>query len=190
MDLDDVLLDFNAGMALYHNSIYGTSFTRDQIKFPQLELAWGCTREEAHQRIADFYQTEEHSNVLPVRGAVEATRELAKNHELIIVTAKPPALRERTLKWLDKHYPGIFKDIHFTNQFISKGTEKITKVEVCDQEGIEIFIDDFPHNAIEIAESGRKVFLLDCPWNQIELPFNIVRVYSWKEIVEKIGQGL
>ena len=51
---------------------------------------------------------------------------------------------------------------------------------------VELIIEDSLETAEECASSGLRVLLFDCPWNQnSNLPEGIMRVKSWKEIVEK-----
>ena len=62
------------------------------------------------------------------------------------------------------------------------------KSDVCKELGVEVMIEDSLSQAKEIAPCVRKIFLLDCPWNQGDLPMNVARVYSWDEIVEGLGE--
>jgi len=53
--------------------------------------------------------------------------------------------------------------------------------------GAAVFIEDALHNANKMAEAGIPVLLVDTPWNQVSLEPGIYRVYSWSEIVAKLG---
>jgi uncharacterized HAD superfamily protein len=186
-DLDDVLLNFNEALAIYHNRNYGTNYERKDVSSFFLEKTWGCTREEAVNRIMDFYESPEHWGAKPVVGAVEAVRQLAQDHKLYIITSKPETLRERTLEWINTHFPGVFEDIHFTNHFNGDGIRR-TKGEVCLELGVEVFVDDAPHYLESIVSHGVPALLFDTPWNQEYMDPKVTRVYSWEEIVEKISQ--
>lgn len=183
IDFDDVLMDFNGGLFNYYNSINGTSFTRKDITDFKLENLWGCSVEEVRKLVTDFYNSPEHDKNNLVEGASEAIELLSRDHDLIIVTARPEAVRPITERWLSKNFPNKFHSIHFADFLFSKGR---SKGEICDELGVELFIDDGMHNAESIAATGKKVFLLDAPWNQGDLKPNIERVYSWKELVNKI----
>jgi uncharacterized HAD superfamily protein len=55
------------------------------------------------------------------------------------------------------------------------------------------FVEDDLKNAIKLAANCEYVFLMNQPYNQIldhnlVIPHNIIRVYSWKEIKEKIKE--
>ena len=55
--------------------------------------------------------------------------------------------------------------------------------------GISLFIEDHLDFAYDCASLDIKILLMNMPWNQTKkLPENIIRVYSWKEIVNKIGK--
>jgi len=56
------------------------------------------------------------------------------------------------------------------------------KVEKAKELGVEIFIEDSPKNAIELANSGITVFLINTNYNQNVEHENIIRVDNWYEI--------
>ncbi len=181
-DLDDVLLNFNDILLHYHNMNYGTKHERRHRQSYELQGMWSCTREEAIQRVSDFYSSLAHLNALPVDGAVESIKELKRYHDLYVITAKPEELKNRTIEWLDKHFPKMFDGVRFTNHFQGDGP-KCSKGEVCKNLGIEFFVDDSLHNVEDVASVGIPALLLDAPWNQGEVKPPIRRVYSWDEIV-------
>lgn len=186
IDLDDVLLDFNQALCEYHNARYDPKYTWDNIRTYALENTWVCTREEVRRRIFEFYVTDEHARALPVTGAQEALKRISRAHNCVVVTSRPETIRERTLEWCEKHFPGLFRDIHFTNQF---GTNIPTahKGEVCQRLGIEVYIEEAPHHALDVAQSGIPVLLYNVPWNQGVSPHpNVTRVYSWEDIAARL----
>lgn len=187
IDLDDTLLDFNSTLCEFHNQKYGTNYKRSDITKYRLDDIWNATYEQIVERIDEFYHTDLHWNSAPMEGAPEVIRELQKKHRLIIITAKPDYLREKTLMWLDKHYKDAFKEIHFLGEFHGTSDhKKKSKGELCDEIGVDIFIEDSMANAKNIARLHRPVLLLDSPWNQGELPENVKRVKGWVEVVNYI----
>ena len=113
---------------------------------------------------------------------------LKKGYELHLVTSRPEVIKPQTEKWIKAHFPGKFTDLHHAfNPNIHKKDSKKKKWEICKEIGAGVLIEDFLPNAIGCSENGIKVYLMDAPWNQVEdLPENVVRVKSWKEIVEKV----
>ncbi len=185
VDLDDVLLDYTNALFDWHNKIFGTNLARNDRNHPILDQLFGCDLDEAKKRTSDFEFTEENNKAQPVYGAQEALQQLARDHEIHIITSRQEECRENVVTWLEKYYKALYRDIHFANTYHGQG-KKRKKSEICREIGIDIFIDDFIINAKDVAETGAKVFLFDTPWNQKEVSGTIERVNSWKEIVEKI----
>ncbi len=187
IDFDDVLIDFNTGFAEYHNTTYGTAVAREDIYAFDAEQIYGITREEFLHRLHEFMLSDKHIETAPVTGVKEALTVLGKQHELCIVTSRSKTLSDLTEAWLQKNLPGMFKVTHYTNQFPHNEGIKKSKAEVCDEEGIEIFIEDSPVQVQVLINGGKKVLLFNTPWNQGVLPSSLItRVFSWKDIVERI----
>jgi uncharacterized protein len=184
IDFDDILLNFSDAFIVFHNSRYGTTHKREDITSFYLEEVWGVSFEEIHKRLHEFYRSEEHKNASPIIGSIEAITELAKNNVLHIVTASPEEIKQEIRIWLGKHYPDVFKDIHYTRKSLfDKSSRK--KAEICAEQGIEVFIDDSLHNAADLSSNGIPVFLLDTSWNKGEVNPLVTRVYSWDEILKR-----
>nr|MBP9728145.1 hypothetical protein [Candidatus Moranbacteria bacterium] len=138
--------------------------------------------------VLTFYQTTEHAQCIPIPDAIESMDALSQNCQLVIVTSKPANLETMTHAWVEKHFPEIFQGIYFTSSFVTPEHQQIKKSELCRELGIEIFIDDSIANVLDVATVCERVFLFDRPWNQenVALPTNVTRAYSWKEIVDAI----
>ena len=183
IDLDDVLLDFNRALCVFHNKNYKTNLHIEDITQWELWNIWNCSRDEAIQRVLDFYHSPEHRAGLPVFGAQAAIAHLAQRYELFVITSKPDFLEQYTKKWLCTHFGNNFAGLVFTNDFSNK---KKLKSEICNELNISIFIDDAPTHIIDLHTSGKKVFVFDRPWNQIDIPSETTRVFSWDDIVNKL----
>lgn len=116
--------------------------------------------------------------VEPRENAKDALIELDQQHSLHYVTAREDFLEDVTKRWFEKHN-------------LPKGELYILgshyKVQTAKEVKCDIFIEDRYNNAVELAEAGFKVLLIDCPYNrdQDELP-GIIKVKNWMEIKEKI----
>src|SRR3984885_4276999 len=108
-DLDDILLEFDDPMREYHNVTYNTNLKREDSRIWNLWDRWDCTPEESVKRLQDFFAHEYHFNALPVSGSMRGIQTLKENNTLVIITAKPENLREKTLEWLDTHFPNMFE---------------------------------------------------------------------------------
>jgi uncharacterized HAD superfamily protein len=184
VDMDDVIFDFNNSLHAYHNAKYGTSVKREDIISYDIEKLWHCTPEEASKKVFEFCGTKEHDKTSPIIGTVEALASLKRDHELHIITNRGEQIRDITVGWIENNFPEYFTSINLTNQYFGLADKKRTKLEICEELGVDVMIEDSMSHATEIAKSGRKVFLIDTPWNQGTLPENVTRVFSWSEIVK------
>jgi uncharacterized HAD superfamily protein len=186
IDLDDVLLDFFSILLLYYNKYYGTEYEIKDISSYDLSILWQCEPDEAIRRVFEFYHTKEHLNAMPIAGSLDSLQILSKNFDLVVVTSKPESISSITYHWIDEHFPNIFKQVYFTNHYAKK--DKKLKVDICKKLDVKVFIEDGLHNAISIVTAGIPVILLDRPWNQGDLPSNIIRLKNWEDITEYIGR--
>ncbi|KAF3531511.1 hypothetical protein DY000_02036707 [Brassica cretica] len=128
----------------------------------------------------------------PLPGAHTTLHKLSRYCELSVVTSRQNAIKDHTLEWLDMHFPGLFKHIHFGNHFALHGESK-PKSEICRSFGAEILIDDNPRYAEECANIGMKVLLFDYdnsyPWSKTESVDRhplVTRVHNWEEVEQQI----
>ena len=190
IDIDNVLVDLDKVLQFWHKNKYvGSQKEKDRNKY-DLSIRWNCSREEMNKRVCEFYDSEDFKEMIPIKNAVRAIGILAKDHELHAITARPIHTEKETLRWLHEHFSlDNFEKIHINGQCINKNVLK-TKGAICKELGISFMIEDALHYANDCAEKGIKVLLLDWPWNQTnKLDANIIRVYSWKEILEHINSA-
>jgi len=183
VDLDDVLAELLIKFTEFHNKKHNTNFKLEQITHFELWELWGITKDEMTKELEEFFQNHSHI-VEPILGSVEAIDELAKKHELLILTSRSDSMKEKTLEWLNLHYPSKFQDFLFANHWLKSNGK--TKTDLCKDFNIELVIEDSPLFAKELAKQGFKVILFDKLWNQGLEHGNITRVNSWQEIVEKL----
>ncbi|MDE2021886.1 MAG: hypothetical protein KGI71_03150 [Patescibacteria group bacterium] len=186
IDFDDVLLDCNTSLALFHNARYGTSYERKDIGSWFLERTWGCTQEEAVARVKEWYQSPEHVNSTPVPGSLEAIATLADSHELHVITSRPSYVKDLTHAWLEQHFSKRFSGLHFTSHF-EPGAG--SKAEVCRSLGISLLVEDSLIHAHDVAASGVPVLLFDCPWNQESVSHGITRIFTWEDVLNFVASA-
>ena len=176
IDLDSVVADIMTPLIDFHNQKYQTNTKLSDHTTFSIEKIWKCTEAESIDRIHEFYQSSFVNKIKPVPGSLDGIKFLSNTHEI-------------TNRWIDQYFPNIFKTINHTNQSGKIGGKKIKKSEVAEKLKINLFIDDHLDFAYDCASLGIKILLMDMPWNQIKkLPKNIVRVSSWKEIVNNINK--
>lgn len=115
----------------------------------------------------------------PMKGAVEGIKSLlAQGHEIIYVTARNCGAEERvTLKWMKKN------KIPYNKILFVGAASKTFAVR---EQRIDVFVEDFMGNALEIAAIGVPVLLLDAPYNQGKLPNGVIRCKDWSDILDNI----
>lgn len=186
IDIDDVLADFLPTLLLFYNKRHGANYEKNHFTSYHLWETWGGTREEAIDKVFEFYDTEEFKHTPVITGAQQVVNKLKQQHELVIVTARPEAIREKTESWITTHFPNTFSSVHIANRF-SKSGPQTTKAELCEKYGADMLIDDSLDYALECVAPHRKILLFNNPWNQHEeLPIGITRVHSWEEIPRHI----
>jgi uncharacterized HAD superfamily protein len=89
LDFDDVLMDFYPSLCLFHNENYGTSLSKEDVHSYYIQDIFGCTTEEAMERVWNFYHSTKHHDAKPVSGAMEALQVLEEEYDLHIITARP-----------------------------------------------------------------------------------------------------
>lgn len=184
-DLDDVLFDFIGPLIEWHNSTYGSTYTREDFFSYDFSKVWKCEGEDAIDRIWRFYHSEQHTQAQPLAGSVELLHTLKNKYRLVIITARPDSVEVMTRAWIDTYFYGVFESIVFANHF-HNSSQKRTKSSICQELDVRLFVEDALHNAHDIAQSGIPVLLLDRPWNREEITGPITRVYSYETLFEAI----
>lgn len=187
MDFDEVTADFISYFLYFHNLMYKTEMKKGEVSSYFLYEAFDIDKKEMGIRLAEFRSLKLLERIEPSEGAVEGIKKLLEmGYSPHFVTARPETLKEETINWLKKYFKDMEFPVYFTHR--EAGMPSLKKSEICKSIGAEILIDDYIENALDCAENGIKVFLMDAPWNQTgSLPANVIRVKSWKELITKIN---
>ena len=189
LDLDEVIAEFHNGFIKFHNYSYKTNVSIED--FPDYYLFTGSlniTREQAIDRVYEFYESEFFDQIKPFPGAIVAVNKLKENHKLYIITSRQNDLKPKTKKWLDKHLPNTFEDVIHTNSFSPDGSKQLKKSEVCDQIKAEVFIDDRIEYIEECLKHGRKTILFEAVWNKNKAtPKGALKVKGWEEALDPVS---
>ncbi len=185
IDLDEVLAEFVEGITIFHNERYGTSLSKkDYFSYDFWEV-WNCSKEDAVKRVHGFHKTDLFKKLRVCDGAREGIRDLKeKGFKLYIITSRQKAVEKDTREWLENNFPGVFEDVLFSNNFSLENENPLKKSVLCQKVGAQLLVEDQLGYARDCAENGVNVVLLDKPWNKGELPSNIIRVFSWKEVMQ------
>lgn len=128
----------------------------------------------------------------PRNGATEIMSKLGNDgHKLYAITARKFVTLHNLLgwysrfmceQWLKKHCFS-FKDIFYCSESNAPGDKLIG----CRKYSVDLMIDDKPDVVLHLADNGIKVLLFDTRYNQNVSHDNIVRVYDWDDVYEKIS---
>jgi len=187
IDLDDVLAASLIEFMDFHNKNYGTKLKKKDFTAYYLTEIMDISREEENKRVGLFDKSEHSNNIKPIDGSQKAISSLNKKHKLIIVTSRPEGLEKKTRECLLKYIPEI-KEIYFIRKDYTG--HKKTKAEVCKEIKADVIIEDNLGYALECANAGIKVFLMDYPWTKTkEKNKRVIRVRSWGDILRRIDKA-
>ena len=112
VDCDDVLVPSTQKIVALYNRQYGTNVQLDGAHVSK-NPDWQASREDIAERIYDIQLMNEYVEMLPFDDAIRCCRELMRNHELHLVTARPGRIMHTTLAMLEKYFPGVLIDDNY-----------------------------------------------------------------------------
>lgn len=136
--------------------------------------------EEDNRKFIGTFIREIINNAKLKNGLIEILNKLKEEgHEIIVITTRSNYYYgdsyKMTKEWLDKEKIPYDKLI----------TGRENKKEVCFEEHIDIFLDDYQVNCQMVNELGIKVYIMDNINNYLDDP-NIERVYDFYDFYNKI----
>jgi len=186
VDLDEVLAETVDEVLKSNNyMIKWQAIYRDDISdyYVSNIPKYNLVKDEAIDFFWSVLWTPARENILPVKWAREKLKEFrGKWWKIVVVTARVEKISEYTHKRLDRYYNWIIDDVLFANHYSDK---EVPKSVLCKNIWAKIMIEDNLDFAMELAQFGIKVYLLDKPWNRNYSPVThkwITKVYDWSEI--------
>jgi uncharacterized HAD superfamily protein len=186
VDIDEILADTLHKLIAHDNKKLKCNHKWEEFNTYKLWKVWNCTREESVVRVNDFFESENFSKITPVEGSQKGIEQLSRKCKLHLVTGRTDQQDIQTKEFINKYFPNKFASIEFTSHYYKETPTK--KSEVCKKLNAKIIIEDDLEHAIDCANQGIKVILLNRPWNQHPNHENIIRVNSWDEIVKKVNE--
>jgi uncharacterized HAD superfamily protein len=184
IDIDDVIAYFMKHFIDYSNKKNGTSFKVDEISNYNLwETEIHPSKEHSVGEVLEFQNSTHFDNIGLVEGVKEAIEKLSKIYDIHFVTSRPQQIKEKTDKFLNKHFPENNFNVIYSGE-IHGGK---SKSDICSDFEIPLMIEDNPFYALDCASKGVRVFLIDKPWNKNHEPHdNIIKVNDWNEILNHL----
>ncbi len=183
VDVDDVLAAHVPAFIAFSNEYYGTNLTVEDYTEHWADI-WHVERDEIERRASEFHVPETLLRFQKDNSADVVLSTLAKNYDLAIVTARREHTLNATHEWLDTHFYGVFKEVHFVPIWEPNNT--VTKADICKNIGASYLIDDLARHCNLAAENGIKSLLFgDYSWNRKEeLIPGVTRVKDWPAVLE------
>lgn len=181
VDCDDVLVPSTDRIVSMYNSQYGTA-VQSRDAHTSGHPGWAAPKDVARQRIFDIQLSDEYATTPPFIDAIEACRELAKEHELHLVTARPDAIMSVTIDMLSKYFSGVFAEVEHVGLDGDKG-------EACRRLGASMLIDDnLKHLESARAQGlGGLLWFGDYAWNQLDAPpEGVRRCLNWQIVKQEV----
>ncbi len=186
LDIDEVVANFMKHFLDYSNNKNKTSFTLEDINNYYLwKTKIHSSKEESISEIMAFQQSEHFEKIDLIDGVKEVLEVLYEKHTLYFITSRPQEFKEDTKRFFAKYFPNQnFEIIHSEDMQGGK-----TKSEICEELGIEIMVEDNADYALNCAEKGIKVFLIDKPWNKKHSEHeNIIKIKELNEFLKHLKE--
>ena len=179
IDCDDVLVQTTPFFVDAYNAQYGTKVQLAEAHIESYDV-WNADRPLLEERLAALMDTDAYRLLTPTREAIEVLKELAKYHELHVVTARREHEREFTRQMLDRELAGVFTSMEFVGFTGSKG-------EVCKRIGAAVLIDDNARHLHDAVKNGLSVdgaiLFGDYAWSIVdELNVGMKQIATWNNV--------
>ncbi|KAH7574489.1 hypothetical protein ACOSQ2_008880 [Xanthoceras sorbifolium] len=193
VDVDEVLGNFVSALNRFIADRYSLNHSVSEYHVYEFFKIWNCSRDEADIRVHEFFKTPYfRTGIHPIPGAQKVLHKLSRFCSLSVVTSRQNIIKDHTIEWIEKYFPGLFQEIHFGNHFALDGVSR-PKSDICRSLGAKVLIDDNPRYAIECAEVGIKVLLFDYensyPWSKMESADQhplVTKVHNWEEVEQQL----
>lgn len=188
IDCDDVLVDTAKYVVEQYNIRHGTQLTLAEYYSDDLHV-WGvATRAQATKRVRDIVLEQNRNPEPPSTATIRTIHELAKQHELHLVTGRDDMFSEATHQLVERYFKGCFASIEHTNHFDED--RRRTKGDVCRVIGADVLVDDHVEHIHSVLACGMNEVIVfgNYPWNQTILPVGSVRCADWKAVAAEVSR--
>lgn len=183
IDIDGVIADSEPVYRKTINKLFNLHLKQKDITSYKYEECTGLTDDQMHLVWKTFYREGGWLKIEPIKGAKRfLDKSKREKHRIVIVTSRPREhIKEETYQWLKKHKIP-YSEIIFLENHDSKHQAALLRGHKFDY-----FIEDHYKYALDLAQRGVKVLLVDYPWNRQGKPHpNIRRIKALKEAAKII----
>ena len=183
LDLDDTLGNHTKQFIIFYQRVYGRKIRFESFTSYGLDKVLRVSPDESYGRLNRFYESPEFDAISPLPGAQDCIQKLAEaGEELLVLTGRPKALKEKTKAWIKKYFPVIStKQILIVGELLP-GPEQ-AKGPICLRRNIDLIVEDSFEQALSCSTRA-GVALFNRPWNQNSSlrEETITRVDTWEEV--------
>ncbi len=154
------------------NKYFNTKITPEDVTVYEIHRVIGVDR-AAYELFYALYGEALHQECRIRKGVKKVLSNLYGQHQIHFVTAREERMKNVTYLWFAHHKIPM-------DSLTLLGSHN--KVSTAKDLNCDIFIEDRYENAIQLAQSGFEVLLIDCNYNKGPLPSNVTRVTNWFEI--------
>ena len=180
-DWDDVCYEFLRHYLPYYNQRHGTSFTEEEVLDYNLAKLLGCETGYLLETIDDFHENGESLPQGLIPSALEVIPELAKDFNIITITARKNRFKHRIVDMIDHYLPGSIQESYFREDYESYGSKGAFLRTL----GAIALIDDNKKNILSAEQHGVRGLLRNMPHN-IRFALTVERVNDWYDVYEKL----
>lgn len=180
VDFDGVVCDTIAAMITYAADTHGLELTPSDCIAANGPA--GLDVATFVRLVEDTHRTEYALRMQPVDGAIDALRQMARDHELFIVTARREAAFAYAQRWVSQ-----FGIASLIREFVS--TAGTTKSAVCTALALDMLIDDLPHH-LDGLPVGVTPVLWGTAYNTgAPIVAPMVRAEDWRHVVALVERA-
>ena len=183
IDCDDVLLASTEFIVAAYNQQFGTNVLLKDAHASS-NHQWKASSEIVQSRINSIQHSPSYTALIPSQEAQNSVHQLAKTHELHLVTARTRAVLSVTEQMIDSFFPGCFTATEHIGPHTPKG-------DICTRIGADVLIDD---NIKHLANAGHSegrtlIWFGDYQWQDYTIiPEGVIRAPNWRQAVIAVNR--
>ena len=177
IDIDGTITDPYYWLS-YANKYFNSNIQESQVIYYEIAKVLNV-EENDYLEFYEKFKFEIHSKQTLRDNVKDIVSALYNLNNIYFVTARDKSLELVTFLYFLNH------EIPFDEIFLLGTHNKVPKAKDLN---CDVFIEDSYENAIELSNNGFKVILIDTNYNRLPLNNNIIRAYSWDEILQIISE--
>lgn len=186
VDFDDVLVETGVHLLSYYNHTFGSKVSPRDLYSQDPDDWLAPDMATVVARVNQYLSSDAYNSIPPKEDTQEYVRLVSSNHEMHVITARPPLLEAVTNRVIQRYFNGCFKSVEYTSHFHK---DAVSKSSICLKLSADILVDDFtPHLTLALQDGVDAVLFGDYPWNQPEdSGQSFTRAKNWREMHELIS---